>query len=219
MDYKKRLVDGFAKMAKKYDKVLFFVTFGQIQKWQSELLSLIPPQGVLLDLGTGTGGIPQLAKSKGFKNAIGLDYVFEMIQEGRRKVPSTFLIQSDVLQLPIKDQSVDALTLSLTFRYLTSPAKLFEEAKRVLRKKGKIAMLDVCRVEERRFVVSILGALFKTIIFFMRLFKRRKEYPLKELEKKYTVKEIKEMLNSYGFTVSYIKTYFSGTMAIILAEV
>jgi ubiquinone/menaquinone biosynthesis C-methylase UbiE len=218
MDYRKRLIDGFSPMAKRYDRVLSLITFGKVQEWQLELLSMIPHKNILLDLGTGTGGIPLLAVSKGFKKVIGLDFVFEMLEEARKKNPSIPFINGDILQLPVKDRSVGALTLSFCFRYIPHPQRFLKEARRILNNNGRIAILDVCRTEERSFIASIIISLFKKLFSIIRLFRGGKEHPLKRLEQKYTIEEIKELLHKNQFSVTCEKRYFYGMIALILAE-
>jgi len=217
MDYKGRLREGFGPMAGKYDRFVFLVSLGRIRKWQSEMLSAMPTQDFLLDLGTGTGEVACLAVQKGVGNVIGLDLVFEMISVAKEKFPFVRFVNGDVKYLPIRKDSVEGLTLSFCFRYLTSPQTFLEEARRVLRNNGKIGILDICRIGKGNLIVRIIRPLLPIIGCFLKLFAKGEEHPLEALQKRYTVDEIKGMLKKNGFSVTYEKTRFLGKVAILCA--
>jgi len=204
-------------MAGKYDRFVFLVSMGRIRKWQSEMLSAMPTQDFLLDLGTGTGEVACLAVQKGAGNVIGLDLVFEMLGVAREKFPFVHFINGDVKCLPVRKDSVDALTLSFCFRYLTSPETFLDEARRVLRNNGKIGILDICSAGKAKLVVRIIKPLLLAIAYFLKFFTKRKEHPLDILQKRYTVDEIKGMLEKHGFSLTYEKTHFLGKVAILSA--
>jgi ubiquinone/menaquinone biosynthesis C-methylase UbiE len=217
MDYKGRLRKGFGPMAGKYDRFVSRLSLGRIRKWQSEMLSAMPVQDSLLDLGTGTGEIPYLAVQKGVGNVIGLDLVFEMLSVAKEKFPFLRLINGDVKYLPVRKESVDTLTLSFCFRYLTSPQSFLDEARRVLRNDGKIGILDICSVGKGSLVVRIIRPLLPAISYFLKFFTTREEHPLEVLQKRYTVDEIKGLLEKNGFSLTYEKTHFLGKVAIVCA--
>ncbi len=219
IDYKERLKDGFSPMAKKYDKILSLITLGRIHKWQSEMLSMIDNKGVLLDLGTGTGGVPILGKQFGFEKIIGIDYVYNMLEIAKGKEKDIFYINGDISELPVKDNSIDAITISLTFRYLADPDKFLREAVRVLNNKGRMVILDVFKSERKSIVASVITYIIKSVIHLIKIFKHRKEYPLRGLEKKYKIDEIKDLLERYNFSLIDMKRYSLGMIGIISAEI
>jgi ubiquinone/menaquinone biosynthesis C-methylase UbiE len=112
---------------------------------------------------------------------------------------------------------VGALTLSFCFRYFTSPQAFLEEARRVLRNNGKIGILDICRIGKGSLIVRIIKPLLPIIGRFLKHFAKREEHPLEALQKRYTVDEIKGMLEKKGFSVTYEKTHFLGKVAVLCA--
>jgi ubiquinone/menaquinone biosynthesis C-methylase UbiE len=215
MDYKGRLREGFGPTAGKYDRFVSRLSLGRIRKWQSEMLSAMPVQDSLLDLGTGTGEIPYLAVQKGVGNVIGLDLVLEMLSVAKGKYPFLRFINGDVTCLPVRRNTVDAITLSFCFRYLTSPQSFLDEARRVLRNDGKIGILDICSVGKGSLIVRMIKPLLPAISYFLKFFTARKEHPLQVLQKRYTADQIKGLLEENGFSLTYEKTHFLGKVAIV----
>lgn len=218
MDYQSRLKEGFGPLARKYDRFVFLLSLGKIGKWRSELLSGMPGQDFLLDLGTGTGGIPYLAHQMGIRKIIGLDFVFEMLRVAKERIPSVPLINGDVTCLPVRKDSVDSLTLSFCFRYLHSHELFLDEARRVLKNNGRIGILDVCRVGPGKLIVRIAKPILSTIFRCLKFLKIRKEQSFEKLQKRYTVDEIKGLLEKKGFSITYEETHFLGKVAVLCAE-
>jgi len=103
-----------------------------------EWLRLSP--GVVVDLGCGTGGALR-ALRKRFPRArlLGLDISQGMLEEARGRLPwlrKPHLVGADMESLPLRDATVDLLFSSLTLQWSNDPARVFREARRVLRPGG-----------------------------------------------------------------------------------
>ena len=66
-------------------------------------------------------------------------------------------------------------------------------------------------------MVRIIKPLLPAIAYFLKLFTPRKEHPLEVLQKRYTVDEIKGLLEKNGFSLTYENTHFLGKVAILCA--
>ena len=105
----------------------------------------------LLDLGCGLGGAARyFAQTKGL-NVTGIDLTPAFVEAGRALTRLTGLedrvrhVQGSVLDLPFEDRSFDAATLLHVGMNVADKARLFAQARRVLRPGGVLAVYDVMR--------------------------------------------------------------------------
>lgn len=112
-------------------------------------LSLDAKQGVLVDMGTGTGRIAFGLAEKGFKKVIGVDNADRNIQtaqaikdrsEVRQHRENTTFVQGDWKKLPFKDGTIDnILSVGRSLPHAESQealAKILSEVSRSLKDKG-----------------------------------------------------------------------------------
>ena len=97
-------------------------------------------QGNVLDLCTGTGDIANLLKNK--CNVIGLDFSQKMIAIAKEKYPDIKFLEGDCTNLPFKDNSFDAITISFGLRNIPDKNLALKEIYRVLKPKGILFHLD-----------------------------------------------------------------------------
>jgi len=76
-------------------------------------------------------------------------------KRGRASLPS-FLVESDALVLPFRDNSVNAITIAFGLRNLTDYSRGLREMHRVLKPGGKVAILEFSHVR-----TPLLGGLFR----------------------------------------------------------
>jgi len=109
------------------------------------LLSLLPPDLVVVDLGCGTGEVvaalaPVCAK------VIGVDHEEAMLEVARARTKglgAVDLRQAALEDLPLPDGSVDAALCMLVLHHVADPARILAEARRVLRPRGRVVVLDM----------------------------------------------------------------------------
>ena len=104
----------------------------------------------VLDLGSGAGFDAFIAAKKVGKNGkvIGIDMTEKMIEKananakkyGYKNVEFKF---GDIEELPLKDNSVDVVISNCVINLAPNKDKVFEEAFRVLKKRGKIYVSDI----------------------------------------------------------------------------
>ncbi len=137
----------FARIAPTYDLMNRLMTFGQDQNWRRELLEscALPPHGLLLDVGTGTGDIAYTALAR-FPSvrAIGSDFTYEMMAAGVGKVPGVALpfVQADTFSLPFPDKTFDAVVSGFLVRNVVDRVAAFREMARVTKPGGRVVCLE-----------------------------------------------------------------------------
>ena len=103
--------------------------------------------GSLLDVGTGTGRIAELLFPRA-DQVTALDCSPDMLALARARLQDLpaeriALVQGDFTALPFADAVFDTLTLHQVLHYAPAPERVVEEAGRVLRSGGRIAIVDL----------------------------------------------------------------------------
>jgi len=135
-------VEIFDKIAEKHDAISKTLSLGIISRWQKELVKGLENPGVTLDLACGTGEVTVLVKEKA-KVVIGLDYSLSMLKVAKRKLPEIPFLRGDALNLPFKSASFDTVLVSLGLRHFENTPKALAEIRRVLKRGGRVRILEV----------------------------------------------------------------------------
>lgn len=137
----------FTRIAGRYDLMNRLMTGGQDIHWRRQVIQLarLRPHASLLDLGTGTGDLAREALSQ-FPQArvIAADFTLEMMRVGQKRGPLEFS-SADALRLPFTDSSFDAVVSGFLMRNVIDLQKALQEQYRVLKKGGRIVVLDTTR--------------------------------------------------------------------------
>jgi ubiquinone/menaquinone biosynthesis C-methylase UbiE len=105
----------------------------------TNIMSALPKGGKLLDIGCGTGLFVERYIEAG-GSAIGLDISSKMIEKARRRCIACDYILGTGEKIPFCDNSFDAVCSLLVFSYVKDPETMLNEAYRVLKPGGKIAI-------------------------------------------------------------------------------
>jgi demethylmenaquinone methyltransferase/2-methoxy-6-polyprenyl-1,4-benzoquinol methylase len=141
-DEKARAVRSmFDAIAPRYDLVNRVMTFRMDVGWRRHTIrELSVPRGArVLDLACGTGDFCRELSQRGFF-PIGVDFSWGMLAAARTDSP---LVQGDALRLPVPDRSVDGVTCGFALRNFVELEPFFSELARVVRRHGRIALLEV----------------------------------------------------------------------------
>ncbi|MGO9353039.1 MAG: class I SAM-dependent methyltransferase [Mycobacterium sp.] len=117
-----------------------------ISAWQHPVEWLnIPPGGTALDVGSGPGNVTaSLARAAGLGGlALGVDISEPMLARAVRAEagPQVGFIRADAQRLPLRDNTVDAVTSLAVLQLIPDPAAALAEIARVLRSGGRLAIM------------------------------------------------------------------------------
>lgn len=146
-----RYVQGmFNRIAPRYDLMNRLMTAGQDARWRREVIqhANLPADGLLLDLGTGTGDLAQeaLRQHPGCQ-PVAADFTLRMMLFGKQR-PGAERIEwnaADALHLPYPDQTFDAVVSGFLLRNVIDIRRSLAEQYRVLKPGGRLVALDTTR--------------------------------------------------------------------------
>ena len=138
----------FDRIAERYDLINRLISGGQDQKWRRFVVEMaaLPPAGRLLDIAAGTGDIAfEALKRAPGAQVLGADFALQMMQVGKRRKPFGRQVAwtgADALRLPYADGSFDAVVSGYLMRNVGDIPAALREQKRVLKRGGRIVILD-----------------------------------------------------------------------------
>jgi ArsR family transcriptional regulator len=142
-DRRSRSQEFFSSVAGQWDAVRTEL-FGERSPLVG-LLSLADPDWVVADLGCGTGALTATL-APFVRQVIAVDASAAMLAAARRRLDGATNVdirQGQVESLPIADDQVDAVVMSLVLHYIAEPAKALGEAARALRPGGHLIVVDM----------------------------------------------------------------------------
>lgn len=117
------------------------------------LLSLLPSEWVVADLGCGTG-VQSAELARFVRRVIAVDNSPAMLEAARQRtagLPNVELREGDLEAAPIADAECDAALLLLVLTYLPEPAAALREAARLLKPGGRVIVVDLMRHDRDDF--------------------------------------------------------------------
>jgi demethylmenaquinone methyltransferase/2-methoxy-6-polyprenyl-1,4-benzoquinol methylase len=139
----------FGRIARRYDLANHLLSFNIDRHWRAvttrRVHSILERRDArVLDICCGTGDLLlALMKSPGCRAAVfGSDFCHPMLVAAREKIARAPVFESDALRLPIRDATLDLITVAFGFRNLANYRAGLEEMRRVLRPGGTAAILE-----------------------------------------------------------------------------
>ncbi len=122
---------------------------GKSWKAMAEALLCLMPAMVIADLGAGEGAFALLLAQRAVK-VIAVDTSARMLEVGREQasrlgIKNVDYRLGDMEKVPIDDASVDLVFFSQSLHHALHPERALQEAWRILRVGGRIAILDLVR--------------------------------------------------------------------------
>lgn len=117
------------------------------------LSGLLDPSWTIGDLGCGTGPLTELI-APNVNRVIAVDSSRGMLAAARRRLAKTDnvdLKQGTLESLPIDDDTLDVAVLFLVLHYVAEPQRVFSEAARVLKKGGRLLVVDMLPHERAEY--------------------------------------------------------------------
>ena len=141
----------FDHIAPTYDLLNHLLSLGLDFYWRKKAVQeLRGLGGRVLDLATGTGDVAVaiIRQNGDHSKVFGLDFSEPMIKRAQRKVLAKGLSQTilfslgDALSLPFQDNTFDASIVAFGLRNMVEKKQALSEMVRVLKKRGKIIILE-----------------------------------------------------------------------------
>jgi demethylmenaquinone methyltransferase/2-methoxy-6-polyprenyl-1,4-benzoquinol methylase len=182
---KEEVAEMFNNISKRYDFLNHFLSLGIDKIWRRKavrLLEEVKPKRIL-DLATGTGDFAIASLKLKPKEIVGMDISDGMLQVGREKMYKNgfdgiiSMRNGDSENLPFEDEYFDALTVGFGVRNYENLEKGLSEMLRVVRKNGKIVILEFSK--PKRFPIKQYYAFHSKYIipfFGKRISKDEKAY-------------------------------------------
>lgn len=103
----------------------------------SQVLDLIPQEGIHLDVGTGRGDGTLLISNK--KKCIGFDYGIVSAKIAKNK--GLEILQADARKIPFKSKAFNSITCLDVIEHIPGPKQAIEEISRVMKDDGRLILL------------------------------------------------------------------------------
>jgi demethylmenaquinone methyltransferase / 2-methoxy-6-polyprenyl-1,4-benzoquinol methylase len=143
-----RIAGMFDAIAPRYDLLNHLLSAGIDRRWRKRAIATLGLTGreTLIDVCTGTADVA--LEASGAARVIGVDFAGAMLTLGLRKVHAggqakrIALVRGDAMRLPARDQTADAATVAFGIRNVQRPEIACAEMARVLRRGGRLAILE-----------------------------------------------------------------------------
>lgn len=144
----------FARIADNYDRANHVLSVGVDLWWRRRLVQAVKRNAprTILDLATGSGDVAfALSRALGPDTVIlGADFCQPMLDEAelKKRDPGNLgkaavrFIQADAMNLPMLNESFDAVTISFGLRNVADRARSLVEMRRILRPAGRLFILE-----------------------------------------------------------------------------
>ena len=150
----------FDRIAHRYDLLNRLLSFGRDVSWRKQVVRHLPPGAGLrvLDLATGTADVLiALARSGRLAAGVGLDRSAGMLALGVRKIRDRgladrlSLVQGDAVNLGLRANAFDAVTMAFGIRNVTDMDAGLREMLRILTPGGRALILEFSLPGNRAF--------------------------------------------------------------------
>ena len=220
----------FSSIAPRYDLMNTLMTGGRHHAWRRlAARSVVLPGDRVVDVGCGTGDLAFASAEAGASTVLGVDFAAPMVELARQKASAqTFepgatvsFAVADGTALPLADGAVDAWCSAFVVRNIPDVDAALAEAFRVLRPFGRLAILDMPRMEggllapaARLYMRSAVPALGRAVSRHRDAY----SYLPESVGRFLSTRELTAALRRAGFRVTEVRLLALGTVALHLAE-
>ena len=219
----------FESISSEYDFMNDLMTFKNHSKWKKEIAEIAKYSSPkkILDVATGTGDIAiNLSKIKGSKIE-GVDVSSNMLKIARKKIDelkidNIVLKTCEAENLVFEDNHFDIVSIGYGVRNFSNLEKGLSESYRVLKKDGKLIILETSIPENFiiKFMYTIITSIYIPLIAFIFSGKTKAYLYLLDSTKKFPPKnKFIEMLYRTGFEkVETIKKLYGASTIYIISK-
>jgi demethylmenaquinone methyltransferase/2-methoxy-6-polyprenyl-1,4-benzoquinol methylase len=234
MPDKSQIQKMFRTISPTYDLLNTLLSFHIDAWWRRRTVAIFRPQWrksrkqLMLDLCSGTLDLSlQIAKnSQPQVNVLALDFCYEMLREGREKIPidqqnRVWLVCADSECLPLRDNIATGAVVGFGLRNLIDRPKGLKEMNRTLKPGAKLAVLEFSQPKSRFFralyyfyflcILPRIGGLISGNA-------RAYQYLPESVLKFYTPRELQEIMQKVGFQRVRFSLLTGGIAALHVGE-
>ncbi len=151
LEHARAVREMFSGIARKYDFLNHFLSANIDKRWRREVSGklkdvLEKPEAIILDVACGTGDLSLELKTAGKAKIIGTDFCRPMLAIAKDKTEKSDeqipYIEGDGMNLSFADKTFDAVTIAFGLRNFSNWQDGLKELHRVLKKGGRIAILE-----------------------------------------------------------------------------
>ena len=221
----------FGRIARRYDLANHLLSFNLDRYWRAHTVKRVRPilrrpGARVLDLCCGTGDLLLALEAARGGPVWGSDFCHPMLTAAADKIArkrfGSNVFESDALQIPVRDGSLDLVTMAFGFRNLANYAKGLDEMRRVLRPGGMAAILEFSQPTNpvfgglyhfysRRILPTIGGALSGSKDAYAYLPESVRKFP--------SADELASQMRQTGFRQVSFERLTGGTVCLHLGEV
>ncbi|MGE0827522.1 MAG: ubiquinone/menaquinone biosynthesis methyltransferase [Candidatus Binatia bacterium] len=134
----------FDRIASRYDILNRLFSFRLDQYWRRRTVRAVQltAHDTVVDLACGTGDLSELAVRAGAR-VVGVDFSEHMLINAQFRKISAFFVQADASHVPLPTAWATVILSGFALRNFVSLPLVFDEAARVLKTGGRLALLEV----------------------------------------------------------------------------
>lgn len=145
----------FGRVAPRYDLLNHLLSGNVDRYWRARTVRRLSDvlnrrDAVCVDLCCGTGDLMFALQKRTGGRVLGSDFCHPMLVAARAKRPCE-VFESDALRMPVRDHSLDLITVAFGFRNLANYRRGMDEMLRVLKPGGTAAILEFSQPPNRAF--------------------------------------------------------------------
>lgn len=220
----------FGDISGRYDLMNTLMTAGRHHAWRRlAAQAIVRPGDSIVDAGCGTGDLAFACVEAGAQRVTGIDFAPPMVGRARAKAAERGALYSrrttfsvgDATRLPLADASVDGWCSAFVMRNIPNLDGALSEARRVLRPGGRLAVLEIPRLEGgaiRPFARVHFQHVIPRVGRLISGHRSAYTYLPVSVDHFLTPAEFSDRLWHAGFEVTQVRRLMFGTVALHVAE-
>ncbi len=225
----KKFISGmFDEISPTYDKLNHLFSANQDLRWRRLAVKYLMNQSSkpanILDLAAGSGDLGIEFLNLNPKRIFSADLSFKMLQVNKDKISDSrnMQIRAEAEHLPFEDNFFDLCGISFGIRNFENLGNCLIEIKRVLKKGGRLLVIEMFRPEKRGIFNRMFDFYFSKLMPILgnKLSKSTYAYNylLSSVNTFKSVKEYCSMLTEAGLETEYVKNNFLGMVNTVIAK-
>jgi demethylmenaquinone methyltransferase/2-methoxy-6-polyprenyl-1,4-benzoquinol methylase len=224
---KKFISEMFNEISPTYDKLNHLFSAGQDLRWRKQAVEYLkkyyPPPRYILDLAAGTGdlGIEFLKLNPETIFSVDLSQMMLRINKEKLKDNRNVLVKAEAERLPFGDNFFDLCGISFGIRNFERLESCLIEIKRVLKRGGRLLVIEMFRPENRKLIHTFFDFYFSRLV--PRLGNRISKssyaynYLFNSVNTFESAVEYSSMLKEIGYKIEFRKNNFLGIVNTVIA--